>query len=284
MCNTASPPIWTVPELRRRGLTPRRVARAVAHGRLIRVRRGVYAAPGACTATLDAAAHGGSIACRTAAEHHGLWLLPEPAAGLDRPHIWLRPDRHQYPHPDCRCVVHWQPGAGSAFGIPSIELTLVQLYRCRGAEFFFVALESARNRGLLSTAGLLRLRDAVDAAGQDLVDFSRDDADSGLESLIRLRLRRFGLRVQTQAFVVGTGRVDLLIDGWLILEADGREIHDGPPLRHKDLVRDANAAAWGHVTLRFDYAMILFDGDLVERAILGTLARHGGRMPPQLRS
>ena len=42
--------------------------------------------------------------------------------------------------------------------------------------------------------------------------------------------------------------------------------------RHKDLVRDANAAAWGYVTLRFDYALIVHDWDLVEAAILGSLA------------
>lgn len=45
-----------------------------------------------------------------------------------------------------------------------------------------------------------------------------------------------------------------------------------PPLRHKDLVRDANAALWGHVTLRFDYAMIVHDWDLVERAIVTTMS------------
>ena len=38
---------------------------------------------------------------------------------------------------------------------------------------------------------------------------------------------------------------------------------DGQPRgcrhRHKDLRRDANAAAWGYVTLRFDYAMVVHD-------------------------
>lgn len=44
-------------------------------------------------------------------------------------------------------------------------------------------------------------------------------------------------------------------------------------MRHKDLVRDANAAAWHHPTLRFDYAMIIHDWDLVERAIVATMER-----------
>lgn len=89
----------------------------------------------------------------------------------------------------------------------------------------------------------------------------------------RLRLRPFGWTVRTQAPIVGTGRVDLLIDGWLIIETDGQGNHDGPSHRHKDLVRDANAAFWGHPTLRFDYAMVVHDWDLVERAIVATIRR-----------
>jgi len=37
---------------------------------------------------------------------------------------------------------------------------------------------------------------------------------------------------------------------------------------HKDLLRDARAAALGYETLRFDYALIIHDWPLVEAAIL----------------
>lgn len=135
-----------------------------------------------------------------------------------------------------------------------------------------MALESVRRLGMLSPADLARLRDDLDARGADLVDFSRDDADSGLESLIRLRTRRHGWSVQTQVAIIGTGRVDLLVDDWLIIEADGKGNHDGPSQRHRDLTRDATAAVWGHASLRFDYAMIVHDWDLVERAIVAMMA------------
>ncbi|MFB4350197.1 endonuclease domain-containing protein [Microbacterium sp. CR_7] len=131
-----------------------------------------------------------------------------------------------------------------------------------------MALESARRQGLLPVSELAWLRETIDARGADLIDFSRDDADSGLESLVRLRTRRHGWSVRTQAPIVGTGRVDVLVDGWLIIEADGKDNHDGPSHRHRDLVRDATAAGWGHPTLRFDYAMIVHDWDLVERAVM----------------
>ena len=73
--------------------------------------------------------------------------------------------------------------------------------------------------------------------------------------------------------IAGVGGVDALIGDRLIVEVDGRDNHDGASMRHKDLVRDANAAMWGYVTLRFDYALIVHDWDMVERAILGALAR-----------
>ena len=117
------------------------------------------------------------------------------------------------------------------------------------------------------------LRQSLGKKGRDLVAFSRTDSDSGLESLLRLRLRTYGWSVRTQVRVVGAGRVDLLIGEWLIVEADGRANHDARSFRHRDLVRDANAASWGHATLRFDYAMIVHDWDLVERAIVETMRR-----------
>ncbi|HEX5857118.1 MAG TPA: DUF559 domain-containing protein, partial [Microbacterium sp.] len=120
-------------------------------------------------------------------------------------------------------------------------------------------------------AGLLWLRLHTNDAGRYAIDFARADADSGLESLLRWRLRRHGLSVRTQVHVDGVGRVDFLIGDRLLVEVDGRENHHGQSLRHTHLVRDANAAMWGYAVLRFDYALVIHDWELVERAILGHL-------------
>lgn len=268
MCSAEGTQVWTFAALRER-LTRREIAHRTDAGTLVRVRRGVYATREACAEVVQAAEHGGALACESAARHLGIWVL-DGDAGL---HIWMHDDRHQYPHRDCLCTTHWDGGASaSSFALPSVPRLLLQIFRCHGAERFFVALESARRLGLIDARGMRAVRTAIGAAGRDLIDFSRDDSDSGLESLVRLRTRRFGWKVRTQARVVATGDVDLLIEDWLIVETDGRQNHDSPAHRHKDLVRDANAAAWGHVTLRFDYAMVVHDWELVERAIIGTLA------------
>ncbi len=272
MCRSALSDIRTYRELRGL-LTRRQIESALRTGSLVRVRRGVYADASACAQVIAAAAHGGALACQSAARHLGLWVLDDSAL-----HVWMHRERHQYPHDGCTCTPHWDDGASThIFELPSVPRILAQIYHCQGDEAFFVVLESARQRRLIDAAGLDWLRRRLSDHARELIDFSRKDAGSGLESLVRLRCRCHDLDVRTQVRVAGTGDVDLLVDGWLIIEADGKENHDGESKRHKDLLRDANSAMWGYVTLRFDYAMIIHDWDLVERAILSSVARYGPR-------
>jgi len=268
MCADSSIDIWTWRELRASS-TRRTLETRVRRGELRRIRRGVYAADTACASAVEAAAHGGSLGCETAARHLGIWVLDELSL-----HIWLRADRHHQPGISraCACIRHWDAGASAeTFALPSVPRILLQIYRCRGGEAFFVALESARRLGLIGLDGLRWVRRRTDAAGRDLIDFSCADADSGLESLVRLRLRGYGWTVRAQVRFIGSGVLDLMIDDWLIIETDGKANHDDESHRHRDLVRDATAAMWGHATLRFDYAMVIHDWELVERAIVGMM-------------
>lgn len=270
MCDAEGDQVWMYGRLRRR-MRRGEIARLARDGHLIHVRRGVYASAHACADVISAAAHGGVLGCESAAKHLGLWVLESPQL-----HVWMHSDRQQYSHgtEPCSCIAHWDDAPrASGFEFPSVPRVLLQIFRCRGGERFFVALESARRQDLIDAKGLRWLRRVLGERGRDLLSFSRADSDSGLESLLRLRLRAYGWSVRTQVRVVGTGRVDLIIDDWLIVEADGRANHDSRSLRHKDLIRDVNAASWGHSTLRFDYAMIVHDWDLVERAIVETAAR-----------
>lgn len=262
--------LTTYAALRAGGLSRRRIASQVSTAALLSVRRGVFARPGVCAARTDAALHGGAIACVTAARHLGLWVLDESTTV----HVWLGAHGRTRPHDACGCVSHWDDGApSSAFGIPSVPRILRQILTCFGVEAFFVTLESARRLGRITTAGLAWLRMHTSDAARDAIDYSRTDADSGLESLLRWRLRGHRLRIRTQVRIVSVGTVDFLIGDYLVIEVDGRVNHDGESHRHKDLVRDAQAAAWGFTTLRFDYAMIVHDWPVVESAIMAHVDR-----------
>ncbi|RLK47431.1 hypothetical protein [Microbacterium telephonicum] len=261
--------ILTTAALAAAGCSGRQLRIDVAAGILIRARRGVYTTRGTCAALQDVAAHGGRAACITAARHLGLWVLSDDA----RTHVWLRDGQRTYhSRGSCRCVEHWDDGpAGSPAALPSVPRILAQIFRCFDAEELFVVLESALRSGRIDRAGLRWLRQRSNARMREALAHARADADSGLESLLRWRLRRHRLRVRTQRRVASVGVVDALIGDRLLVETDGVAGHGDSPHRHKDLVRDAHAAMWGLFTLRFDYAMFVHDWDLVEAAILGAL-------------
>lgn len=250
------------------GVSRRRLSRAVRDGEVDRIRDGLFATDAAHPDDLAAARHGGALTCSAALRRHGVWVLAEPGP----PHVWMGRRGRAYEHAGCRCVSHYFRGA-SAFGVVDVATALIHLHRCEGEEAFFASLESALRLRLISDASRSRIRAALPGHARWLVDLAREDADSGLESLLRLRMHQLGIRLDTQVAIDGVGRADFVIDGRLIIEADGKENHDGVSKRHKDLVRDAAASALGYETLHFDYAQIIHDWPTVQAAILAALAR-----------
>ncbi len=263
--------VMTYAHVRASGVGRRRLAALVSDGRLLRVRRGVYARPEACADVLTAARHGGEPACTTAARHLGLWVLEDS----DRVHVALGAHGHAYDHDGCRCIEHWDDAGllPEQAGSDVVPRLLRQIWRCRGTEEFFVALESALRQGMITRSGVAWLRATCGGAAREAIAFARRDSDSGLESLFRWRLRGHGIRMRAQVTITSVGRVDFLIGDRLIVEIDGAGNHDGVSNRHRDLVRDAQAAAWGYVTLRFDYAQVVHDWDAVLSAVRAHLDR-----------
>ena len=250
------------------GVTRHQLASAVDAGEIARLRPGTFASFDAHPVDVDAALHGGALTCSSALRRYGVWVL----ADAGPTHVWVGRRGRVHPHPHCTCVSHFFRGA-PPFGRASIEDALVHLYRCEGAESFFVSFESAWQLRLLSKPARDRVRAALPASARWLVDVARPDAGSGIESLLRLRLHILGIVLECQVQIDGVGRVDFVVDGLLILEADGKENHDAPSMRHKDLVRDAAASALGYETLHFDYAQIVHAWPTVQAAILGALVR-----------
>lgn len=255
------------------GISRKAIARAVDAGKIVRVRAGVFAVPQTSPPLLIAAAHGGAVSCSTALRLHGVWSLSDGKA----PHVWLGRNGRAHPHEDCRCVGHHFDGA-TRFGVVDVETALLHLYRCEGDESFFASLESAWRLGLVGRAARHRIRAALPANARWLVDFAQAESDSGLESILRLRLHVEGIALASQVAIPGVGRVDFVIDGCLIIEVDGKENHAGPAQRHRDLTRDAVASTLGYESLRFDYAQLIHDWPTVSAAIHGALRRARARL------
>lgn len=253
--------------LARYGLTRRMLLAEVSTGAVIRVRQGVFALPSTAPDTLTAAAHGGALTCRRALRLHDVWVLDDDP----EVHVWLG-GRGRSHHRECGCLGHWFQGT-AGLGLAPLEDVLVHAYHCATEETFFAALESALAKRKVTKAGFARIRARIPSHGRWLVDLARTDADSGLESLLRLRLHRLGIHLDCQVEIPRVGRVDFVIDGRLILEADGKSNHESDTKRHQDRVRDAAASALGYETLRFDYAQIVHDWPSVEAAILAAVVR-----------
>ncbi|MCK8476595.1 type IV toxin-antitoxin system AbiEi family antitoxin domain-containing protein [Microbacterium aurugineum] len=212
------------------GCTRRNLSDAVRRGEVLRLRPGVFAAPASAPGLRAAALHGGALTCASALRMHGVWVLEDDTV----PHVWLGAAGRTHTHVSCRCVEHFRPGT-MQLGLAPVELALVHSFRCHGEEFFFAAYESAWRQRLIGRVARSRIRSALPASARWLVDLAREDADSGLESIVRLRLYLLGIVVQTQTTIADVGRVDFVLEGRVILEIDGRENHDGPSQRHRDL-------------------------------------------------
>jgi len=255
-------------QLIRAGVDDRMLRHAVRGGGLERVRPGTYADPDLPAPIRIALRHGGVLACVSVLRMRGLWVMPL----AEIVHVSLPPNGHARRHPGCACIQHWNALECTTTEVSLVD-ALLQVCGCQGEDAFFAALESALHEGVLSRTNRAELRRRITESARWLVDFARRDADSGLESLLRIRLHRLGIPLRTQVQVPGVGRVDFVLGDRLILEVDGRQNHEEAPKRHRDLVRDAVAAAHGFDTLRFDYALVVHDWPLVEAAILAKLDR-----------
>ena len=80
-----------------------------------------------------------------------------------------------------------------------------------------------------------------------------------------------------QVEIDGVGRVDLVVDGWLVVECDSRAHHRTPEAQLRDRARDRAAAARGYVTLRLLAEDILFHPEAVLAALRGALSVRGLR-------
>jgi hypothetical protein len=106
-------------------------------------------------------------------------------------------------------------------------------------------------------------------------------AESGLETLTRIRLSEWVRDIQPQFAIPGlaqgggTGRVDLLLNGWLAIELDGDLWHD--PKR--DRARDAELVRRGFRSHRFGFDQVVLDWPGTEATIAELLAYPPPRKP-----
>lgn len=242
----------------------------IRHGRAHAIRRFWIALPDATEDLRLAAQAGGLISCISLARRRGWWMPEGLGASL---HLHLVPGSAGIRSPGKGAVVaHWTRPLvpiGRAL-IGSVEDALQHIATCIARDEARVLWESAARTERLAPETLRRVRWSSRVA-RELADEVEGLSDSGLETLVVLPLRRWGLRVRQQVRLGGRF-VDLLVGDRLVLQIDGFEFHASSRQRSQDIAHDAELRLRGFTVIRLSYAQIVHDWPGVERTIRRAVA------------
>ncbi|WP_019180240.1 endonuclease domain-containing protein [Microbacterium yannicii] len=250
------------------GVGRRAISQAVARGWLTIPKRGWVADKAADPSLVAAARAGVVLTCITQAKRLGLWVLQE-----DRPHVGAASSASRLALPDVRVhwslpVVPWAPGTLE----DGILNTLLLVASCQPYECALAVWESALNRGLVAKEELARL--PLRPRARRLLGDASPFSDSGLETIVIVRLRWLRVPIQPQIWITGH-RVDFLIGDRLVLQVDGG--HHVGLQRAEDVAHDAALTLLGYHVIRVTYVQVVERWhevqDLITRAIAQGLHR-----------
>lgn len=250
------------------GFTDRQLRAAVQCGEMIRVRIGHYAAAGLDAPTVSAVRLHGRLACVSELRRRGVWVLDSVPIHVEVPRSASRL-RLAEAH------FHWRRSQIFVEDRVHVSITesLIQASRCLGRAAWIASVDSALHQRLIGRNEMDAIRAGVRRDRVRLLDLADPKAESGLESIVRLLAVDLGFRVRSQVRVPGVGRVDLVVEDWIVVETDGSAFHD-VALTPRDRRRDATLAATGRSVLRPGYSLTVFDRRAVALQLIGAVAAH----------
>ncbi|MBN9181277.1 MAG: DUF559 domain-containing protein [Microbacterium sp.] len=253
--------------LRTRGLTERQVRAAVGEGRLVRLRAGAFCPAGTDQSCIEAGRLRGRLTCVSELRRLGVFVrdvqtlhvhIERTAARLPDIHVRHRVHRdvlRRRPHPEALSV--------------EVLDALVHAVLCQDPRASVATIDSALHLNAIHRDDLDELFAALPRRYRRLRGLLDSRAESGPESLMRLILRSLGCSFEVQVPIEGVGRVDFLVEGWLIIECDSREHHSSWDEQRRDRRRDQAAASLGYATYRPIAEDIMWRPELVRAAVFG---------------
>lgn len=275
---------YTRADLFAAGLSRRGLAQALASGTLIRARRDRYARAGIPASLLAGVRIGGRATCLTLLQLFGVFVFKN-----DRLHVHVARGASRLRSPRSTPTplaplagrpyrLHWiplvRPDDGNSTCVGIVD-ALIHAVICQPARHAIATLDSALHGGVISDVDLDDIFGALPARYRVIRPLLDARSESGPETLMRLILRSLGCDVRLQVSFAGVGRVDFLVDGWLVVECDSKEFHEEWRQQVKDRERDLALAGRGYATLRVTATMIMSRPDEVIAAMRGLLSlRH----------
>ncbi|MET4639137.1 DUF559 domain-containing protein [Mycetocola sp. 2940] len=267
-------------ELLGAGANGRVLTRDVRDGRLLRIYRDHYALPGTSEQVIRAVRVGGRLACVSDLADRGVFVF------RDHPgHIHLERGASRLRSPGDRYVslakgnrdgveLHWHPllcpDDATAHAVAAID-SVAQAMRCQPPRMAVATLDSALNKRIITPEDVRLIFASLPPRFQPIQALSDGRAEAGSETIVRLLVRALGLQFDIQVFIDGVGRVDLLIEGCLVVEADSRAHHSALDRYVVDRERDTTLAILGYMSLRLRNETIMYRPERAVAAINGLL-------------
>ncbi len=208
-------------QLKARGLTPFLIEKSLARGDVLRASRGVYALAHAHPEVVRAVQLGAAFTCISALARHGLPVPRTPLA----PHLAVARNFHAAAHELGGARLHYQSRRPEPGATAEVAAALDAAGDCLDEEWHLAAVDAALNRGVILLGDVAGFTRTSRERREFLLAFADARAEAPGETIARVRLARAGFSVRPQAYVEGAGRVDLEVDGLLILQVDGYEPH-----------------------------------------------------------
>jgi very-short-patch-repair endonuclease len=262
----------TTAVLKAAGCSEYALTAAVRAGRMHRVRNGWYTILTHTAPRIVAVSSGGCLTGASALYEMGAWMLESPA----RIHVAV--PAHSSARPaDARVVLHWENPSGSPSqpGVAALGDALVRIALDESADVSVPCFDWALATGRLDRIDLERVLLRLPPSARLFADWIDQRSQSVLESVARVRLLSAGWAVKSQIRVGELESIDLVVEGQIALELDGREFHEST--FERDRRKDLAIAIEGRHSIRISLPMLRHVWADVERAITAALAarRHG---------
>ncbi|BDZ54342.1 DUF559 domain-containing protein [Agromyces marinus] len=253
------------------------IREAVRAGAVMRIRNGWFALPGAEPDSVRAVRVGGTATAATVARMHRLWMHDD-----DRLHVRVRYSTGRLASPadrrttldreSHRVCVHYSRRGGLDRARDPLTTAIAEMFSCAPADDVLATVDSALECGELQMGHIGLIREHLPRSRRTLLDRVDPDAQSGLETRVRLLLRARRIPHRSQARIAGAGNVDLLVGDRLVIEVDGRSFHTGAAFEN-DRRRDFELVMRGYLVLRLSYRQVIDEWHRTKAGILELVAR-----------
>lgn len=260
--------------------------RSLRAGVFRRVAPGWYALPDASSHAVKAVQVGGRVTCSSALALLGAWDLKSPlthvrvrlgAGGEMRRRAGGTRDVAAQSRAGVR--LHRRPRSLALplgkDAVDDVESAVGSALLCLDEPDLVVVVDSLLQRRILEFGTLEAFAARVPSGALSKLRYVSGAAMSGTESKVRFWLQSGGHRVEPQSWFEGVGFVDLLVDGWLVIECDSRLHHTDQAAfegdRSRDLVLNGVRVHSRVRVVRLSYRQVMFDWEATTLALLGVL-------------